>query len=267
MAKRLICLASTVLLAAGSAGAQNAEAQKEVRWNAPFGGRFSANFTVASDYSYAGISNTQLQPAYQAGLDYRSADLLSAPQVWFYLSAWGSNVSFPASGPAVEIDLLGGLKTRLMDGRLKLDVGYLRYTYPGTPAELAYGYGEFHVQADYDFGPVNISARVRHSPDFFGKSGASWTKRGRLGVPLDFLPWPSGVSVEAYGTLGNFWVDNFIRDGLPTNEYWYWQTGVVVWAVGLEFHLAYTATSLSYENCGYTAYCSGRLFASVTKTF
>lgn len=264
---RSICLAAALVMAAGAVGAQDGEAKREERWNAPFGGRFSANFTVASDYSYAGISNTQLQPAYQAGLDYRSAFLVNSPQVWFYLSAWGSNVNFAGSGPTIEIDLYGGFKMRLMDNRLRLDLGYLRYTYPGTPVELGYNYGEFTFQADYDFGPVNISGRIRHSPDFFGRSGASWTKRGRIGVPLDFIPFPQGMSVEAYGTLGNFWVDNFVRDGLTVNEYWYWQTGVVVWGLGLEFHVAYTATSLSYESCGYTPYCSGRLFASVTKTF
>ena len=33
-------------------------------WRAPFGGTFNANFTVTSDYSYAGISNNALQPAF-----------------------------------------------------------------------------------------------------------------------------------------------------------------------------------------------------------
>ena len=37
-------------------------------WPAPFGGRFHAAFTVATDYAQTGISNTQLGPAFQAAL-------------------------------------------------------------------------------------------------------------------------------------------------------------------------------------------------------
>ena len=38
-------------------------------------------------------------------------------------------------------------------------------------------------------------------------------------------------------------------------------------ALGLEFHVAYIGTSISYEGCNYTNYCSDRVFFSVTKSF
>ena len=87
------------LAAACLAPAAHAD-EKDV-WHAPFGGTFNANFTVTSDYSYAGISNNALQPAFQPALDYRSPDLLSDPKLWIYLGVFGSNVTLPA-GPGGE---------------------------------------------------------------------------------------------------------------------------------------------------------------------
>ena len=66
---RFVCLSLVGAMTAtwGSAHAGDGEP-----WRGPFGGSFNANFTVTSDYSYAGISNTQLGPAFQVGLDYKT---------------------------------------------------------------------------------------------------------------------------------------------------------------------------------------------------
>jgi len=266
MSRSLTGAALGAFLTFAGAAAQEAENKKE-EWHAPFGGRWNAYFTIASDYSYAGISNTELRPAYQFSLDWRSPYLTEDRSVWIYAGTFGSNVAFPATGPAVEVDFFGGAKARLMDRKLKLDLGYFRYLYPGTPAALGYEYGEIGFQVDYDFGPLSVSGRLRHSRNFFGNSGQSWQKRARIGVPLDFLPLPDSVSVQAYGTLGNFWVDNFLADGLPSQDYWFWQVGIVTSVFGLDFHVAYTDTSISYEGCGSTHLCSARAFFSVTKAF
>lgn len=251
---------------AGSVAAQDGDKAAN-RWNAPFGGSFSANFTLASEYNYAGISNTMGQPAYQFGMGYSTPHLFDGPPTWIHLYGWSSNVRYPAVGEAFEVDLGASVKTLLIDGRLKLDAGYVRYLYPGTPVELGYEYSELTFTAEYDFGPFYVSARIRHSDNFFGQSGRSWNKRARVGVPLDFLPFPKRLSMELYGSVGNFWVENFVRDGLPGNEYNYWQFGLTTMALGLEFHVAYVGTSISYEGCAYTNYCSDRVFFSVSKSF
>src|ERR1700753_3264514 len=105
------------------------EARADEAWHAPFGGFFNAHFTATSDYSYAGISNNALQPAFQPDLDYRTPDLLSDPKLWLYLTGWGSNVTLPA-GPGGEVDVLGGVKLQPTK-KLKLDFGYVRVSYPG----------------------------------------------------------------------------------------------------------------------------------------
>lgn len=236
------------------------KAAREV-WHAPFGGTFNANFTVTSDYSYAGISNNALQPAFQPALDYRSPDLLSDPRLWIYLGVWGSNVTLPA-GPGGEIDVLGGVKMRPTK-ELRLDFGYVRVNYPGFPAELGYDYGDFNIAADYDFGPMALNAKLRFSPNSFANSGWAFNKRLLLSVPLKF----ETVSFKAYGSLGNQSVERYLQYGLPSPDYWYWQLGLVTSAFGLDVTLAYTDSSIEPSGCGDTNYCAGRVFASITKAF
>ena len=77
----------------------------------------------------------------------------------------------------MEMDAGGGLKFKLLDGKLAFDLGYMRTSYPGVDASLAYNYGEFGMNVSYDFGVAELNGRVRFSPDAFGDSGNSWNKR------------------------------------------------------------------------------------------
>ena len=237
------------------------------RWHAPFGGTFSANFTLASEYTSSGISQTQLKPAFQAGLDYKSP-LLPAPfPLWLYASVWGSNVDFPTTGSAVEIQLLGGVRFRAYGDRLGVDLGYIHHAYPGIPASLSYDYDEISLNVGYDFGVASLAGRLRYSPDSYGNSGPSWNKRASLAVPLPFLKVSEDIAFKLYGTLGNIWVDRYLEFGIPSADYWYWQVGLVTSAYGLDFTTAFTDTSIEPSGCAHTRYCAARFFVSVTKVF
>jgi uncharacterized protein (TIGR02001 family) len=249
-----------------ASGASASQAEAAERWKAPFGGAFSADFTVASDYSFAGISQTKRAPAYQVGLDYRTPEVGTEVPLWLYLRGWGSNIDFPTTGPGIEVDLSGGLKARALKDKLAVDVGYIRYFYPGSPPNFAYEYGELSLNIEYDFGVASLAGRVRFSPNSFGSSGNSLNKRGLLSVPLSFLDI-GDVSVKAYGSVGNFWVDRFLAYGVPSNDYWYWQIGLVASAHGVDVMAAYTDTSIDPAGCSFTNYCAGRFFVSITKTF
>lgn len=238
----------------------------EGRWPAPFGGTFNASFTFATDYSFAGISQTKLGPAYQAGLDWRGPDMLETFPAWLYATVWGSNVDFPQVGPGVEVDVGAGVKARLANRKLGLDVGYIRYNFIGPPQDLQFNYGDFTLTASYDFGFLSVSGRVRFSPNSFGASGQSWNKRGLVSVPLP-IGLSDNVRLKVYGALGNINVERFDVYGLPSPDYWYWQVATVVSAYGLDVSVAYTDTSIEPSGCGYTSYCSGRVFMSVTKAF
>jgi uncharacterized protein (TIGR02001 family) len=244
-----------------------ARAEEAARWNAPFGGFFAATFTAASDYSFAGISQTKLGPAVQMGLDYKTPEVSAELPVWLYASAWGSNIDFPTTGPGIEVDLAAGVKARAFNRKLSLDLGYIRYTFLGPPASLNYDYGDISLNVGYDFGVASLAARVRFSPNSFGSAGVSWNRRGLLSVPLPFLRFNENISFKTYGALGNIWVERFEAYGIPSQDYWYWQVALVTSAYGLDVTLAYTDTSIEPSGCGNTSYCSGRVFVSVTKAF
>ena len=78
----------------------------------------TGNFGITSDYRFRGISQNDLDPAFQGGFDVAHSSGL-------YIGTWGSNVSSWAAGPTtstkLEIDLYGGYKTEVAG--VGVDVG------------------------------------------------------------------------------------------------------------------------------------------------
>ncbi|MFM1869443.1 MAG: hypothetical protein RLY99_187, partial [Pseudomonadota bacterium] len=67
----------------------------------------TGNFGITSDYRFRGISQNDLDPAFQGGFDVAHSSGL-------YVGTWGSNVSVWAANPGtLELDLYGGYKTEL----------------------------------------------------------------------------------------------------------------------------------------------------------
>ena len=88
---------------------------------------FAYNVALSSQYIYRGLSQSNYRPALSAGIDYTHASGL-------YAGAWASSITwlrdFGASSSRVEIDTFLGYKQGF--GDVTLDVGYLRYNYPGS---------------------------------------------------------------------------------------------------------------------------------------
>jgi uncharacterized protein (TIGR02001 family) len=87
----------------------------------------TGNAAVVSDYRYRGITQTRFDPALQVGAD------LGLPN-GLYAGVWATNIKWikDAGGKgSSEVDLYGGYKTELSKDLL-LDVGVLRYQYPGN---------------------------------------------------------------------------------------------------------------------------------------
>jgi uncharacterized protein (TIGR02001 family) len=266
---RLACWAILLCLSSALPAVAETVNPAPPRWEGPFGGKWSASFTLASDYASAGISNTQLKPALQATLDYRTPNLLGDgyPRFWAYAYVFGSNVSFPNAGDGTEIDFAGGFKMRLMQEKLGLSLGYIRYTFLDIPGSFGFEYGEVEARVDYDFGFLAASARVRWSNDGLGHVGETLNTRGLVSAPLSFLKLPFDASMRLYGSLGRMYVTYPDLIGLPRNDYLYWQTGLVTSVWGLDIMVAYTDTSLEPNGCGNTYSCAPRVFVSVSKVF
>lgn len=236
-------------------------------WKAPFGGTFTATIAALNDYSYRGISQTQRQFAVQASAAYETRTFSEQLPLTAYVGAWGSNVNFPTTGTAAEIDINAGFRLKTLSDKLSFDLGYTRYNYPGAPESLMYGFNEFSFVAGYDFGPVAVTGAVRYAPNFFANSGNAWYKWGQIAVPLPFIKVNENVSFKAFGTLGNQYVERFTNYGIPNNNYWDWQAGFVVTIYGFDFTAAYTGTNLSVQDCLGTQNCASRVIVGLSKTF
>lgn len=82
---------------------------------------------VTTDYRFRGVTQTQNDPAVQAGftLSHKSG---------LYFGLWGSNVNFGSGTPSLELDPSLGYATTLENFSSKpiLDVGVVYYNYPSA---------------------------------------------------------------------------------------------------------------------------------------
>lgn len=85
--------------------------------------------TATSDYVWRGVSQTLGDPTLQAGVR-------ASTDAGAYASAWASGVDFgEAAGADVEVDLALGWRLALGEAHA-LDVGVVRYLYPGADLDL-----------------------------------------------------------------------------------------------------------------------------------
>ena len=174
--------------------------------------------------------------------------------------------------PAAEaarygIDLNAGLRLKALDDKLTFDLGYIRYNYLGAPADLYFDFNEFGLVAGYDFGVAQLQAAVRYSPNFFANSGNAWYKWAQLTVPLPFIRVNENVAFKVVGSIGNQYVERYANYGIPNDNYWDWQAGIVVNVYGFDLSAIYTGTNLSVQDCLGTQNCASRVIVGISKSF
>ena len=131
--------------------------------DAPEVSPITANVTVASNYIYRGLTQTNNKPAIQGGFDY-------AHESGFYVGNWNSNISWisdqygggGSSGTGsvtapIEMDFYAGFKKEFLGEGFASDFGVLQYYYPvsGMPSNAP------------------TQAQVNAAPTFRQSSGAS----------------------------------------------------------------------------------------------
>ena len=134
--KTIISMAATALLSgAATTIAFAADAP------APEASPITANVTVASNYIYRGLTQTNNKPAIQGGFDY-------AHESGFYVGNWNSSISWISDGYTnggyanaqtqpnnsvtgpIEMDFYAGFKKELIGEGFASDFGVLQYYYP-----------------------------------------------------------------------------------------------------------------------------------------
>lgn len=110
----------------------------------------SGNFGLFSDYRFRGISQTQLAPAIQGGLDLSFKN-------GFYLGNWNSNVNADylyLKGAGLEMDFYGGYRTEIAG--IGIDIGNLYYYYPGASNISNVKYDTNEIYLGLSYGPVSF---------------------------------------------------------------------------------------------------------------
>jgi hypothetical protein len=262
---------------------------------APDPGPITANVTLASQYRYRGISQSNSLPAIQGGFDY-------AHESGFYIGSWNSSISWisdgyggtPAVSAPIEMDIYGGYKTEVSEGLL-LDVGLLQYYYPtkGLPGSstyngstsasyggLAYGSGrqtagqspnttEAYIAATYGIAMLKYSYALTNLFGIDQSKGAQY-----VDLSLNYDTGYEGITLN--GHVGYQYVPSVTvlagyAGSEPNFSYTDWKIGLTKdFGHGLAGALAYIGT-----NANNSAYYSptgdntgkGTVVVSLTKTF
>lgn len=116
---------------------------------------WSSTVTLASDYLFNGVSQTDESPALQGSIDWSG-------QKGLYAGVWGSNVDF-GDDTNLEADLYFGYYTALNES-LNLDVGVAQYTYHGANYSSDGNYAELY--AKWNVGATDLN--FWYAWDYFG---------------------------------------------------------------------------------------------------
>ena len=216
---------------------------------------FSANVTMATEYVYRGITQSNEDMTIQGGIDYSHSS-------GFYVGTWASNLEFNAptsasntNASSIEVDIYGGFAGEFSNG-IAWDIGGLYYWYPeeseSTAGGANYDFVEVYGSLGYEFdAPMSPAVEVglAYSPDFFGEDGDSIYISSSLGLSL-----PGGLS--PYVSLNYQDVDG---DQTSPNGYDYFY-----FAVGGSYDIGMITLDLSYhdadlDNC--TDACEAVVFA------
>jgi len=230
----LAAMASVVITASATSAEEEAT-------TGPF--TFSANVTIASDYRFRGISQTENDFALQGGFDV-------SHESGFYVGTWASNLSGWGTfgGANTELDIYGGYTTEV--NGLALDGGVIWYLFPAGLDNTSYG--EFYGSVGKSVGKVDLTVGANYA---FSQSALSLNGEnedniyvyGDAGVGLGSSPFSLsahlGYSDGNAGQGPNGWVAS------PTGSHLDWSFGISFALSGtpLEMSITYIDTDIGEE--------------------
>ncbi len=235
--------------------AAQAQAAADDRTAPPAAVSVSGAATVASDYRFRGVSQTDRNMAVQGGITI-------AHQSGVYVGTWASNLAGWGTfgGANMELDLIAGYKAKLSDTGT-VDVGLTWYMYPGGAAKT--DFAEPYVKLSGTTGPATLTAGAAYAPrqQAIGKwyatgadaAAATYTGPGAKDDNLylwgDGAVAVAGTPVTAKAHVGHSWG----QDGLgpnatavaPTGAYWDWSLGADVTFDKLTLNVSYVDTDIT----------------------
>lgn len=256
-----MCFNRYLLGAAALAVAVPAAAQDDTAPPPPI--TVSGAATLASEYRFRGISQSDKDLAVQAGITINH-------ESGFYVGAWGSNLAGWGTfgGSNTELDLLGGFKLPLGDSGGVLDVGLTWYMFPGGANKT--DFAEPYAKLAGTIGPVSLTAGVAYAPEqqalgrwyFTGADAAAGVyndpgdKEDNVYLWGDFAVGVPNTPLTAKAHIGysngNPGLGPNATAVAPTGEYWDWSLGVDVSPIrGLTLNVSYVDTDISVAQGSY----------------
>jgi uncharacterized protein (TIGR02001 family) len=221
----------------------------------------SGSASIASDYRFRGVSQSDQEMAIQAGITI-------AHESGLYVGTWASNLAGWGTfgGANMEIDLIGGYKAKLADNAT-LDVGLTWYMYPGGSDKT--DFAEPYAKLTGTAGPATLTAGIAYAlkQQALGKwyntgAAAAAGTYDRPGAKDDNLYlWGDGaLAVAGTPLIAKAHVGHSLgQDGLgpnatsvtPTGEYWDWSLGADATWKNLTFNVSYIDTDISNREAAY----------------
>ncbi|MBB1630620.1 TorF family putative porin [Cupriavidus sp. UME77] len=222
---------------------------------------FTANVTLASEYRYRGLMQTNRRPAIQGGFDYSHSS-------GFYVGNWNSSISWlgdsnPKVSAPIEMDFYGGFKNTVTLAGLEwnYDAGVLQYYYPGDypngftrpyTTELYVGAGAGPVFFKYSQALTNLFGFADSKYSYYADLSAN--------VPLNF--WD--LTLNAHVGYQNV-------KHVNSASYTDWKLGLTKdLGKGFALAIAYIDTNAhksAYTNVPGRYVGKATAWASITKTF
>ncbi|MGW8189302.1 TorF family putative porin [Sphingomonas sp. ABOLH] len=216
----------------------------------------SGSATVASDYRFRGVSQTDKNVAVQGGITV-------AHESGVYIGTWGSNLAGWGTfgGANLELDLIAGYKHSFGDATV--DAGVTWYTYPGGFDET--DVVEFYGKVSGTAGPATLTAGVFYAPKQTSLSyvTASATplipgdgrKEDNIYLSGDAAAGVPNTPVTLKAHIGysdgNPGLGPNGTSMAPTGKYWDWLLGADFAYKNLTLGVAYVDTDLSNSEVAY----------------
>ena len=231
----------------------------------------TANVSLASDYRFRGISQTDKRPEISGGFDV-------AHSSGFYVGSWNSNIDSDFfQGGNIEMDLYGGYKGTV--GDFGYDLGGIYYYYPGSgrkPNLATVKNGELYVAGSY--GPVSLKFSYPIS-DFFNaqkiaeKATGVHQRSGDGSFYIDLSgAYDLGMGFGINGHVGYQKLKGAAKlaeaDGHITKDYTDWKLGIT-YALPNNFVAAVSYIDTNREYLGATGHkiSNATGVVSISKTF
>jgi uncharacterized protein (TIGR02001 family) len=189
-------------------------------------GDVSGSVGITTDYIYRGISQTDGQPAAQAGVQFHSSTGWNA-------GMWGSSVDFRNGAEiAYELDLQAGYSWQL-NPDWSMQLGAVHYAYLNDH-DSGYDYDEINASVSYQ---QRATASISWSPNTSKHTywGSIWDKRA-LAYELSVLQ-PLHPRWSIYGGVGYYDLSDLVDTG-----YWYWSAGLAFTWQGMQVDLQHIDT-------------------------